>query len=122
MELLSDAAVICTFMEPKPKDRPGAFGANEYWWRWGWRYVGPSIPQQETPVEYCWLPRNLTLDALWEVEERLKAHPAYLWIHYASGQFPLDRWTCLHATPKQKIEALAKVLRLLVEREEGETK
>ncbi len=112
--MLSDAEVICAFMEPRPDAPPNQHGANELWWRWGWRSVGPSLPQQQPPHEYCWLPRRITLDAIHEVEERLTDRQ---WTTY-QNRLEIDgpaewqrqkRW--VHVSAEHKIRSLAAVLR-----------
>ena len=76
------------------------------WWR----------SDTETPEV---TPRDLTLDALWEVEERLTAEQwdAYL-NHFATPAERIKKhffWergsVLLHAAAEQKIKALAQVLR-----------
>jgi hypothetical protein len=118
---VTDQEVICEWMEPKPTERPGVHGANELWWRWGWRYVGPSLPQQQTPVEYCWLPRKLTLDALWEVEERLTKMggwwDTYVW-KLTDSILDDQPPSVIHASAGRKTAAIAAVLRPLVEKPE----
>jgi hypothetical protein len=85
------------------------------WWKWyaGTRH-GDGVLRH--------LPRDLTLDALWEVEERLLQEFWHQGLaHKYQNAMPADHYSW-HATPEQKIKALAAVLRPLVEREEGETK
>jgi hypothetical protein len=106
----SDAEVICTWMEPKPESAPPSWGDNPVgningWW----------IATGSGRIEH----RILTLDALWEVEERLTEEQ---WTRYrvaltapvlgASGRhiegYNRMMW---HATAEQKIKALAEALR-----------
>lgn len=113
---LTDAEIICMWMEPKPQgeaplsltfrgdlDSPGRFWvAFEY--------------------STTWQPRPLTLDALWEVEERLTdvelgwyGYFSKLYeVTHAESRLNSDIRIC-HATPEQKIKALASVLRPIVE-------
>lgn len=112
---LTDEEVICAFMEPKPPD--GAYPralSDAGWWKVAW-----SNALQKSQ----WLPNNdkaASLDALWEVEERLTEEQ---WGQYciraqvdlydpAWGNHPggMDR-PIIHATAEQKIRALAAVLR-----------
>jgi hypothetical protein len=90
---VTDEEMICNFMEPKPEGRPSSYGSGEVWWRWGWRYIG-------------WLPRPLTLDALWEVEARLTDEQCSRY----TRELVMLPWLW-HATAAQKIKALAAVLR-----------
>jgi hypothetical protein len=109
---LSDAEVICSWMEPRPTSLRG-------WWRssagrWWIRRKRGTVPHN----------RVNTLDALWEVQERLTSEQWRLYrrefrlaVEREDGTFPLGERVhdYLHATPKQKIEALAAVLRPIVE-------
>ena len=93
----SDAEVICAWMEPKPDNRTTNVQTN--WWMF-------------LCLDSGWVPRKLTLDRLWEVEERLteKQRGEYYFIFWERR----DRenwWTLLHATSEQKIKALAAVIR-----------
>ncbi len=116
---MTDSEVICTWMDPKP---PIGWLAAEFslqrsrWWL-------ASSDWDE------WAPMPLTLDALWEVEERLTKDQ---WQSYCAtfaveniGRDIADEQTYenqviwdrihLHASPFVKIRALAAVLRPLVE-------
>lgn len=82
-------------MEPQPPT--SADGVGSKWWTWN---HGPH-------------PANLTLNTLWEVEERLiqEKHDSSA-IREAFAEYA---WTISwHATPEQKIKALAAVLEPLV--------
>ncbi len=106
-----EAELICAFMEPKPTVR-NPHGDNEVWWQWGWRFTGPSLPQQETSHEDCWLPRKLTLDALREVEARLTYEQQWSYIEaLRDKQVTAPTWWYLHASAEQKIKALSSVIR-----------
>lgn len=88
---MTDAEVICTFMEPKPD-----------------------------PEELrLWLPGSLTLDALWEVEERLTAEQFAAYIERLEDGWDINGlardYGLVHARAEQKIKALAAVLRPIVE-------
>ena len=91
---MTDEEVICAFMEPEADLR---IDSDFEWWGQIWSNGVRSV-----------FPRTLTLDALWEVEERLTTLQA---VNYAGllldGQ---EGWTW-HATAAQKIKALATVLR-----------
>jgi|SRR6266853_4554718 len=101
----TDEEIIGAFMEPKPEhsrqSRPGFA-----WWIW-------NSSHQE------WIPGNLTLDALWQVEERLTEEQ---WWDYekrlANGHWSNGPASLLfvikahiHATAAEKIKALAEVLK-----------
>jgi len=105
---MSDEAVICDFMEPGADARADS---DFEWWGQIWSNGMRTIH-----------PRNLTLDALWEVEERLK--PDYTkWQQYIDLMMGrklyhfrkildyADITDVAHATAAQKIKALATVLR-----------
>lgn len=116
---MTNQEIICTFMEPRPS---AGFATDTAsiggWWR---RYagVGRSRPDwQSKPFNGPWLPHVLTLVELWEVEERLtdEQWEAYSLVLVPSGdRFVRDR---IHATPEQKINALAAILRPIVEKQE----
>jgi len=96
---MTDEEVICTWMEPKPDGRAKRGASKGLWWI---RVRGVR-----------WFPSVLTLDRLWEVEDRL--------IH--QGRADEYRYSLVHrdayffhATAAQKIKALAAVLRPEVER------
>lgn len=101
-ETLTDAEVLCEFMEPKPTKGPSLHGANEYWWKWDWR-----------DGEYCWLPRHMALNECRLVEARLTEEQ---WARYAKLVAPT--WSMrtiakqfLHASAEVKLKALAAVIR-----------
>ena len=105
---MTDAEVICTWMESRPVSHfegdlmgyvgPPPFVSPHGWWH---------------DISNKWVPRPLTLDALWKVEERLTDEQA---AHYATrlvSVLPLlgrAAWVW-HATTEHKIVALAAVLR-----------
>jgi len=96
---LTDAEVICRWMDAAP-------------WSVFWGGV-------------CkWASSSLTLDALWEVQQRLDDEQWWVYCNqfapslYAEGMTWRHEYRrCLNATPEQKIKALATVLRPLVEAE-----
>ncbi len=112
---MSDEEIICAWMEPRPgepsyrSDRsPGG------WWQKVINYK-PDIP-------YAFKPRELDLDALYEVQSRLTDEQ---WEEYDDEILPTlprdlfeleIRKAYIHASPKQKITALASVLRPEVEK------
>jgi hypothetical protein len=109
----SDEEIICAWMEPRPTKSPlRRDELSRHWWQWN-------------RFDAAWGPRYLTLDALWEVEERLTDEQrldyreSLVAPHRDSGErgLPLVMlyWVLLHATPEQKIRALAQVLRSGVE-------
>lgn len=119
---MTDEAIICAWMELKPQlgpldMRPWQSVSVLSWW------VAAKFRKLDTPNE--WYPRPLTLDALWEVEERLTAEQRgtyYRALHTpderdSQGRRVASRsnWDLLHATPAQKVAALVAVLRPLVE-------
>ena len=98
---MTDEEVICEFMEPHES-------MNWIWWK---------INRDMTVIH-----RELTLDALWEVEERLKQDYTK-WEQYVDLMMGrklyhfrkildyADITATIHATAAQKIKALATVLR-----------
>jgi hypothetical protein len=108
---MTDQEVICAWMEPKPRlTKSGQFHANEKRWandlHW-WDYRPTTSPYL--------FPCPLTLDALWEVEERLTDGQ---WRKYYDAlciscepKLKFGMYDVIHATPEQKIKALAAVLR-----------
>lgn len=109
---MTPAEIICTFMEPRPAPSDSHAATETKWWLWA--FTGVVFPR-----EYKWLPRHLDLGLLWEVEERLtKAQwrtyrrEFRLIVEREDGGFPLGQrvQAYLHATPAQKMAALAKVL------------
>jgi len=89
---MSDEAVICKFMEPKCYGYP--------WWSCQGSFIAP---------------RALSLDALWEVEERLTRMQWNAYLKLLSDGNILANFKeyrmVAHATAAQKIAALATVLR-----------
>lgn len=101
-ETMTDAEVICAWMEPRPGSAAEAY--NSRWWN--------GSPWTELR------PFNLTLDALREVESRLSEAQwdryealALKWRYEYSSSYR----AALHASAEQKIKALAAVLRKEVE-------
>jgi hypothetical protein len=93
---MTDAEILCQFMEPKPPECD--LRTFERLW---WTVEGGAR----------WSPRNLTLDAIWEIEERLTKEQ---WGRYQM-LFPHRRRETLHADAPTRIRALAAVLRPVVE-------
>lgn len=103
-DALTDAEVICAWMEPKPKDGTHPGNVSEVGW-WKAVYVARPVPH------WRWFPnddKTDSLDALWKVEERLDPRQAQ---EYYCSLWD-DRTTYgAHATAEQKLKALAAVLR-----------
>ena len=104
---MTDEEVICTWMQPKPLVSIGALcaaggsAAVPKWWEPHWELAGE------------WQPISLSLDLLWEVEERLVQMKNARWVQVElQEQHIFWIW---HATAEQRIQALAVVLRPLVE-------
>jgi hypothetical protein len=110
---LSDAEVLCGFMEARPMDIPVVGGS--VWWP----LVGNISPTRKPVLEVCHKIEKLGLLHL--IEKRLTAEQ---WVDYfdgLSGQPPREKPPCgyayelskrlIHATADQKIKALAAVLR-----------
>lgn len=102
---LTDAEVICGWMEPKPvriwpQDIP-----DGHWWSALW----------STGTGWSWIPATLDLDALHEVEARLSEDEWWIYLgelHVATkGVAAYAYRHLIHATAAQKIAALAAVLR-----------
>ena len=108
---MTDAEVICSFMEPKPTKsimdtlRDGDPAPGKWW-------------NDRHHASSEWRPRTLTLDAIWEVEERLTDEQ---WQQYRDeilkGTDMMGLWMTrlIDAGAAQKIVALAAVLRPIVE-------
>jgi hypothetical protein len=114
---MTDQEVICTWMEPKPTAAASSTVSAGAWWN---RYAGVQRSGPAwvlTPFSGPWEPCPLTLDALWEVEERLtpEQQGQYTTALLAIIAVPFRCGWTWHATPEQKIKALASVLRPLVE-------
>lgn len=121
---MNDAVIVCTWMEPDLPNPSVVYSAHSplWWWFAGRRYSG------DDSSPWAWFTRDLDLDALWEVEERL---PDELWQVYLGtlcgwcNPYDGDSWDfsdtrmIAHATPEQKIAALAAILRPLVEGQES---
>lgn len=99
---LSDAEIICTFMEPKPeRSFDAVIHYNGDWW---------------AASDGEWVPRRLFLDACHEVEARLSDEQ---WWAYERGlrSVPFDgvvntlNRASIHANAPAKIRALAATLR-----------
>jgi hypothetical protein len=116
--VLSDAEVICGWMETKLSSGPFDYRP----WRSvsprGWWTVLNGRKLSITPNE--WYPVDLTLDRLWEVEERLTDEQRQRYSTHLAGCSIdtlrrcvdyADLWDLHHATVSQKIAALATVLR-----------
>jgi hypothetical protein len=111
MSAKSDEEVICGFIEPKPPvaDQQhaetmdlcgsGLKSPLGFWWCTG----GYDEP-------YRWRPRPLTLDGLHEVEIRLMMAQRKQYESLILADDP-DVFDLLHTTARQKIKALAAVLR-----------
>jgi hypothetical protein len=112
-ESVTDQEVICAWMEPEPIAAAASTVSAGGWWK---RYAGVQRSGPAwvlTPFSGPWLPRALTLDTLWEVEERLDAYQKgqYTTALLAIIAVPFRCGWTWHATPEQKIKALAAVLR-----------
>ncbi len=111
---LSDAEVICTWMEPKPSLNGGPVSdchkSPREWWA--------AAPREgrERSVLYSrkWAPCRLTLDALHEVEARLTEEQWRRYQHVLAlpdGEEALTNCQLIHASAVWKIRALAATLR-----------
>lgn len=106
---LSDAEIIAQWMEPKPAEYNAATimmgKVSPIWW----------VTDGRTWKLH---PRTLTLDALWEVESKLKAHDPAKWNDYITDTIRtvgILADDLIHADAGQKIAALGRVLRPAVE-------
>ena len=108
-EVLNNKKRICNLMEEKP-ELPlcwyGKENSKDGWWILIAIYGGGMK----------WIPRELTLDCIHEVENRLTDNQREHYIsHVASinglkGKFYEDAWVFLHATIEQRITTLAIVI------------
>lgn len=119
-ERLTDAEIICQWMEPRPAKgpydfRPWANVSPGGWWKTSPSRVGPPLVQFDKNE---WVSRDLTLDVLWHVEARL------ILLGYRAQIGDALRWevwrnavsaSVWHATPEQRVKALAVILRPIVE-------
>jgi hypothetical protein len=115
--LPGDAEVICGWMEPKPKDGhgPKVETVDVRWWQYSYE-VRPKPSGLGNEFHWQWWSRTLTLNELWEVEERLAE-----WQFWQYANLLLPSCTSVgsaagvyahaHATAEQKIKALAQVIR-----------
>lgn len=109
---LSDEEVICMWMEPEPSPEimrwsPEAqFLGITRWWKLS--HYANFAPQ--------FVPQTLTLDALWDVEERFTgAQQAEYLTNLLCGQDPHSAgFYVAHATAEQKAHAIAAILRGMV--------
>lgn len=115
---MTDEEILCTWMERRPAYTISATLTD-----------GTDLPKWwEIGSEWEWVPIKLTLIELWEIQDRLSDEQWEVYYHnlgkYSNGGLVWNtpdrqfRWA-LHATPTQKIAALAAVLRSEVE---GRTK
>jgi hypothetical protein len=105
---MTDAEVICAFMESRPEFVPIDYGGpkedrwEHRWWKW---YAAGSPPRH--------LPVALNLDKLHEVEARLSEGQWESYRDYMAASAPhgdgYERFL-LHADAEQKIKALAAVI------------
>ncbi len=109
--VLSDAEVICSFMENKPARGP--------WSQRPWHSVSPAgwwVASEDRNVFTApneWFPIKLTFDRLWEVGERLTDEQRLeYWMELSKGGPPeTGYWRIANAKAAQRITALASVLR-----------
>jgi len=103
---LSDAEVICMWMEPRPKDGSGSKVATpeSRWWVYSYE-VRVHI------FHWKWHPNTLDLDALHEVEAKLSDEQQWAYIEALRGKYNMPTWHFVHASAEQKIKALAITLR-----------
>lgn len=104
---MTPAEIICQFMEPKPSMPP-------------WKLLGRSAlgwwVASSDEDDAFWLPRQLDLGLLWEVEDRLTDEQWWKYESTLAGSGAAVRPLLemvkahIHATPAQKMAALAKVL------------
>lgn len=109
--MLSDAEVICQWMEPKPKTICGSLEHTAALRSIKWWIVKPRGAHLGEPVD--WTPCLLGLDRLHEIEAKLSEEQ---WLNYVDAlitlmpKFP-RKGEIVHASAEQKIKALAAVLR-----------
>lgn len=97
--------IICTFMERRPDFIPEGQSGHvpehrwaHRWWKWYVKTFDGVLRHE---------PRDLDLDALRDVQEHLTDEQ---WEEYEDEIWHTGIKRLLHATPKQKIKALASVL------------
>lgn len=123
---LSEEEVVATFMEKKPNVN-GLMSASVGWWV---LHAIAKFSGEVGGVSVAYLPRDLTLDALHEVEAKLsdRQRQYYCALIFqrccgaARTMNPIEdlltpnRWGMIHTSAAQKISALAQVLRPEVEK------
>lgn len=115
---MTDEEVICGFMEPKPDQIPEDAEDLELCGSRPTTALGFWVCISPYDVASRWIPRRLTLDALWEVEERLSGAQRFNYLKALKlvdrpGEIPrtLPEGFFWHAHRAQKIKALSTVLR-----------
>lgn len=112
--VLIDEEIICEWMERRPLDGMGqrVETANARWWDYSYQIL-PRSSGVGKEFHWQWHPCNLTLDRLWEVEERLtdEQRLAYLLELSKGGAPELGYWRIMHASANDKIAALSTILR-----------
>lgn len=96
---MSDEEIICAWMDPTRED-------GDWWTTKNFANFGNS---------YTIVPERLTLDKLWEVEERLPERSQLdYWMGLAKGG-PLEvgYWRLVHVSAEKKIKALAAIVSTL---------
>lgn len=109
---MTDAEILCGFMEKRPEAGPWSHRPWRSLSRGGWWTASDDRNPDTAPD--VWFPVALTLDRLRLVEARLTDMQWLLYQTALSGDTPEDqvRWRDLiHASAEQKITALAAVLK-----------
>lgn len=112
---LSDEELICGWMEKRPTDGRGdkVETENVRWWDYNYQ-VKPKKPGSTVnEFHWQWHPINLTLDRIWEVEEKIpEKHRLDYWHELTKGGPPeLGYWRILHAPAEIRIAALARLIK-----------
>ena len=111
---LSDEEIICGWMEKRPPDGKGDKVEHAYeprWWGCSYQ-VEPKPSGIGKEFHWQWHPITLTLDRLWEVEEKLPSELRLdYWLELTHGGPPeLGYWRILHADTSTRISALTRIL------------
>lgn len=113
-ENIPDEEVICGWMEKRPPDGKGekVETADARWWGYNYQ-LKPKDSGVGREFHWQWHPVSLTLDRIWEVEEKLSPNQQWgYWHELIKGGPPeLGYWRMLHASAATRIAALAGLIR-----------
>lgn len=100
---MTPAEIVASFMEERPEDPRGHDDPSPFWWRRTYLHEKP------------WEPREVSLDGMRLVEERLNCGRTWAYDNALQRQVSGEYYVW-HASAEQKLAALAEVLRGVVEK------